>query len=52
VDAIYIDRGGISASEAWQARHGQGEFKRDIKLSKADYGDGEVGEEDIGLANV
>jgi phage-related protein (TIGR01555 family) len=49
VDAIYIDRGGISASEAWQARHGQGEFKRDVKLSKADYGDGEIDKDSIDL---
>ncbi len=44
IDAIYIDRGGISASEAWQARFGQNEFKRDIKLKKLD--DDDEGEDD------
>ena len=41
IDSIYIDRGGIEASEAWQARFGQDEFKRDIKLRKPEYGDEE-----------
>lgn len=32
IDIMYVDRGGISASRAWQERFGQGEFQRDIKL--------------------
>jgi hypothetical protein len=40
IDAIYIDRGGISAGKAWQERFGSGQFQRDIKLAEAE--DGEI----------
>ena len=33
IDMMYIDRGAISASEAWQERFGSGEFKYNIQLS-------------------
>ena len=36
IDIMYADRGGISASEAWQERFGQREFQRDIKLTRAE----------------
>lgn len=42
IDAIYIDRGGISAGKAWQERFGTGQFQRDIKLAEV-----EVEEEEI-----
>ena len=45
IDAIYIDRGGISASQAWQERFGTGQFQRDIQLAKVDYDDVEEEEE-------
>jgi phage-related protein (TIGR01555 family) len=32
IDCMYIDRGGIDASDAWQARFGKGEFEVNIKL--------------------
>jgi phage-related protein (TIGR01555 family) len=47
IDAIYIDRGGISASKAWQERFGSGVFQRDIQLPKAEYD--EADEEEIEL---
>ena len=36
IDAMYIDRGAIFASEAWQERFGSGEFQYNVKLSKAE----------------
>ena len=46
IDMMYIDRGAISASEAWKERFGSGEFKYDIKLDELDEGDlNEGGEE-------
>jgi phage-related protein (TIGR01555 family) len=41
IDAIYIDRGGISASGAWQERFGSGQFQRDIQLAKIEEVDEE-----------
>jgi phage-related protein (TIGR01555 family) len=41
IDMKYADRGAISAAEAWQARFGQGEFQREIKLKMQEYDDGE-----------
>lgn len=36
IDVMYIDRGAISANQAWQERFGNGEFKYDIQLAKID----------------
>lgn len=33
IDMMYIDRGAISAAEAWQERFGSGEFKYNIQLA-------------------
>jgi phage-related protein (TIGR01555 family) len=46
IDSMYIDRGGIEASNAWQERFGSGEFQRDIHLKKPDYNDPEINEDD------
>lgn len=45
IDAIYIDRGGISASRAWQERFGSGQFQRDIKLAEVELDETDGGEE-------
>ena len=34
IDCMYIDRGAIDASEAWQQRFGQEKFNYNIKLSE------------------
>jgi phage-related protein (TIGR01555 family) len=36
IDMMYVDRGAISASEAWQERFGSGEFKYNIQLDAID----------------
>jgi len=47
IDAIYIDRGGISASQSWQERFGTGQFQRDIQLAKVEYEEAEAEGEEI-----
>ena len=42
IDIMYVDRGGIEISEAWQERFGNGEFQRDIQLSTPDHEDDEI----------
>jgi phage-related protein (TIGR01555 family) len=46
IDWGYIDRGAIDASEAWQERFGQGEFKKNIIL-KAPKVDDSLSQENI-----
>ena len=46
IDSIYIDRGGIDASKAWQERFGSGEFQRDIQLQISDEEAFEINEDD------
>ncbi len=53
IDAIYIDRGGIDAAEAWQERFGKNNFHINIQLSKPVYEDVlQVEEENIDLTLV
>lgn len=46
IDATYIDRGGIDASDTWKERFGSGEFQRDICLKTPNEEDSEINEED------
>ena len=49
IDIMYVDRGGISASKAWQERFGQGEFQKDIKLPISEDNSEEIDEEATNL---
>ncbi|MFK7974409.1 MAG: phage portal protein [Rickettsiaceae bacterium] len=46
IDMMYIDRGAISASKAWQERFGSGQFQYNIKLPAEDFDNGEEEEEE------
>ncbi|MFK7973946.1 MAG: hypothetical protein AB8B66_03690 [Rickettsiaceae bacterium] len=45
IDMLYIDRGAISASEAWQKRFGSGQLQYNIKLPAEDFDNSEEEEE-------